>query len=153
MKTYGRMIRQVLISFFTKPKTVLYPFVKVVMPPKFRGKLDFHPEKCICCKLCMKDCPTAAINIVKRGEKQFEAEIDLSRCIYCAQCVDSCPKDALEATGEFELASLNRDVLKVTFHAPKAQSKSQEPASHQTPQGQDSPAVKDQPESGPDKTA
>ena len=117
MKRPGRMIQQVLSSLFKKPATVLYPFVKVEMPAQFRGKLKFHPEKCICCKLCMKDCPTAAIEITKKGEKQFEAEIDLSRCVYCAQCVDSCPKDALEATPEFELASLNRPVLKVTFRA------------------------------------
>jgi formate hydrogenlyase subunit 6/NADH:ubiquinone oxidoreductase subunit I len=76
----------------------LYPFVKTEKPDKFRGKLKLYPEKCIGCRICMKDCPSNAITITKKGEKQFEAVVDLSKCIYCAQCVDSCLKKALEVT-------------------------------------------------------
>ena len=53
----GRMITEVLGSLFKKPATSHYPFVKVEMPEKFRGKMKFYPEKCIGCKLCMRDCP------------------------------------------------------------------------------------------------
>lgn len=113
----GKMLKTVLCSIFRKPATVRYPFEKSPMPDKFRGKLMFHPEKCIGCKFCMKDCPAGAINIVKVGDKSFEAQIDLGKCIYCGQCVDSCPKKALEMTGEFELASIERGKLKVVFHA------------------------------------
>jgi formate hydrogenlyase subunit 6/NADH:ubiquinone oxidoreductase subunit I len=113
----GRMMKQVLQSLFKKPATIAYPFVKLEMPDKFRGKLKFYPEKCICCKLCMRDCPSNAIVIKKVGEKRFEAEIDLAKCVYCAQCVDSCPKGALESTKNFELANLKSDKLKVVFSA------------------------------------
>ena len=112
----GRMIKEVLRSVLKRPATVLYPFVKVEMPKRFRGKLAFYADKCIGCKLCMRDCPTNAIVIRKVGEKQFEADIDCAQCIYCAQCVDSCPKKALEATGEYELAQLNRQKLQVVYH-------------------------------------
>jgi formate hydrogenlyase subunit 6/NADH:ubiquinone oxidoreductase subunit I len=111
------MLQQVLSSIFKKPVTSHYPFEKTPMPDKFRGKLVFYPEKCIGCKLCMKDCPSNAIEIVKAGDKKFEAHIDLGKCIYCAQCVDTCPKKALEATKEYELASLTRGKLKVIFSA------------------------------------
>jgi formate hydrogenlyase subunit 6/NADH:ubiquinone oxidoreductase subunit I len=117
MRRPGKMFREVLRSMFRKAATVRYPFVKVMMPDKFRGKLSFEAAKCIGCKLCMKDCPSGAITIHKVGDKKFEAEFDFSRCIYCAQCVDSCPRKALAATGEFELAQINRSKLTVTFRA------------------------------------
>lgn len=121
MKRPGTMLRQVLQSIFKKPATSKYPFKKTAMPEHFRGKIIFYPEKCIGCKFCMRDCPADAITINKVGEKEFTCTIDLGKCIYCAQCVDSCPKKALESTKEFELAVLDRDKLKVTYHgtAPK----------------------------------
>ncbi|MBN3033178.1 MAG: 4Fe-4S binding protein [Candidatus Saganbacteria bacterium] len=109
------MIDFVLKSLFKKPATVNYPFEPMPMPPHFRGKLKFWPEKCIGCLLCVKDCPAKAIKITKVGDKKFEAEIDLGKCIYCAQCVDSCPKKALEITPEFELAQISRNKLRLTY--------------------------------------
>ena len=111
----GKMIKQVLQSIFRKPATNLYPYEKLEMAEKIRGKIKFYPDKCIGCKLCMRDCPSGAITINKVGENKFEAEIDLAKCIYCAQCVDTCPKKALEFTKEVELAELDKKKLKVVF--------------------------------------
>lgn len=114
----GRMMQQVLASFMKKPVTNLYPYEKLEMPGKIRGKVKFNPSLCVGCKLCMRDCPTGAITINKIGEKKFVAEIDLGRCIYCAQCVDSCLKKALEFTKNVELAELESVKLKVVFNGP-----------------------------------
>jgi formate hydrogenlyase subunit 6/NADH:ubiquinone oxidoreductase subunit I len=112
----GKMIREVLGSVFKKAATTTYPFgKKTEMPKNFRGELRFYPEKCICCKLCMRDCPTGAITIRKVSEGKIEAEIDLAKCIYCGQCVDVCPKKALESTPAFELAQVDHGKLKVVF--------------------------------------
>ena len=115
MKRPGMMIRQVLHSAMRKPVTVRYPFVKVEMPKRFRGKLAFNPATCIGCKICERDCPSAAITIKPVGDKKFIAEIDLAKCLYCAQCVDTCPKEALEATPDFELAQLEHGKLLVVL--------------------------------------
>jgi formate hydrogenlyase subunit 6/NADH:ubiquinone oxidoreductase subunit I len=124
----GKMIAEVLESLFKKPATSSYPFgPKTGMPKDFRGKLKFTPEKCIGCKMCMRDCPSGAITIKPAGEKKFLAEIDLAKCVYCAQCVDSCPKKALEATGEFELAQLEHGKLKVVFSAEPGPNTKKEP--------------------------
>ncbi|MGA2265131.1 MAG: 4Fe-4S binding protein [Phycisphaerae bacterium] len=127
MKKPGKMLREVLRSAVRKPATVLYPYVKVHMPAQFRGRLRFYAERCIGCRLCMKDCPTDAIVIRTVAPKKFEADIDLGRCISCGQCVDSCPKMALEMTEEFELAQLDRGKLKTTQGAPPTETHAQAP--------------------------
>lgn len=83
------------------------------MAAGFRGKLKFNPDLCIGCLMCMRDCPTGALEIRKIGEKQFEALIDLGRCIYCAQCADSCIKKAIQLSEDFELAQLDYGKLRV----------------------------------------
>ena len=111
----GKMLRFVIDHLFKKPATSQYPFVKEETHDKFRGKIKFTPEKCVGCKLCVKDCPADAIKIVKIADKKFEAIFDLDKCIYCAQCVDSCMKKALEATKDYELAQITKVKLKVKY--------------------------------------
>jgi NADH-quinone oxidoreductase chain I len=113
----GKMIAEVLSHLWKKPVTTKYPAVKLQMPPRFRGRLEFYSEKCIGCKLCMRDCPSNAIEVKKIGDKRFECNIDLSKCIYCGQCVDVCPKKALEMTTDFELAQLDRGKLRIVYEA------------------------------------
>lgn len=119
-------MKLLLGSLGRKPATTSYPVEKAVMPDRFRAKLVFTPEKCIGCRLCMRDCPSRAIEIKKVGEKRFECVIRLDRCIYCAQCVDTCPKKALAITPEFELAQLDRSRLQVVYSPAPASNASTE---------------------------
>ncbi len=136
MSKPGKMASTLIKSLFKKPATMNYPAQKSPMPAGFRGKLKFNPEKCIGCKMCMRDCPTGAIEIVKVGEKKFEAHINLGKCIYCGQCVDSCLKKALEITGEYELARLKSFELEIIAdngkkeEEPKPQSPDKEQKPH-----------------------
>lgn len=111
----GKMFSEVLVHLFRKPATEAYPFGPANVPEGIRGMIEFFAEKCIGCKLCMKDCPSSAITITKVGDKRFEATFDLDSCIYCAQCVDSCNKGALAASSKFELAQLDKSKLRITF--------------------------------------
>ena len=113
MKRTGKMLPQAVKHMFQKPATVSYPASREDVFTDLRGKLAFEPHKCVGCTLCMRDCPAKAIEIIKVGDKQFKAVVQLDKCIFCGQCVMSCNKDALHMTTEFELAGLNREDMKV----------------------------------------
>lgn len=113
----GKMIPYIMQMLVKKPDTTLYPAVKAHVEEHFRGALKFEQPKCIGCKICMKVCPSNAIEIarVSETEKVFQAYVQMDRCIFCGQCVESCPKKALENTENFELASTDKKSLKVAI--------------------------------------
>jgi formate hydrogenlyase subunit 6/NADH:ubiquinone oxidoreductase subunit I len=113
----GVMIIEALRQLFSRPATLRYPSVGARVPPRFRGKIIYHTELCVGCRLCVKDCPSEAIQINKLEDGSWEAVFDLDRCIFCAQCVASCNKDALEVSPEFELATMDKAALRVRFNA------------------------------------
>jgi formate hydrogenlyase subunit 6/NADH:ubiquinone oxidoreductase subunit I len=113
MNAPGKMLPQAMKSLFRKPATIKYPLQKAYIPKGFRGKLTFDPSACVGCKLCTKDCPSHAIEILPAAEGGFKAVVHLDKCIYCGQCADSCRKGALHCTNEFELAAFNRGSLTV----------------------------------------
>ena len=94
----------------------------VPVPPDFRGKIQYEVDKCIGCGLCIKVCPTKAIEFrqcdraeilhCKEGAKlaaPMKIQIYVSRCCFCAQCTEICPKKCLSMGDEFLLA--NEDKL------------------------------------------
>ncbi len=77
----------------------------VAIPEKFRGKIVYEREKCIGCKLCVKVCPSRAIQFLSE-EKKIKIRID--RCIFCSQCNDVCPVNCLHMSENFLLANEGR---------------------------------------------
>src|SRR3989338_8659902 len=51
-------------------------------------------EKCVGCKLCVKACPFAAIEVINK-----KAVIDLNKCTLCGACIESCKFDAIVLVG------------------------------------------------------
>lgn len=126
----GDMIFTVLGSLFRKPATMDYPRKPFRMPDKFRGPPKWDSDRCVGCKLCMRDCPSGAI-LITRAEgdpavlpegqkKRFDQSVDLGRCVYCGQCAETCPRKVITITSEFELAQIAKGNLKVTYHASPA---------------------------------
>jgi formate hydrogenlyase subunit 6/NADH:ubiquinone oxidoreductase subunit I len=94
-----------------KDKRLLTP--PIAVPPRFRGKISYDRDKCIGCQLCIRICPTRAIEFIPEEKK---VKIFVARCCFCAQCNDICPVDALSMTDEFMLSSYDKyaDELVVT---------------------------------------
>ncbi len=80
-------------------KAKIIPAVET--PEGFRGKIQYDKEKCTGCKLCLRVCPSGAIEF---KEKEKKIKIYLARCTFCSQCNDVCPSNCLSMGNEFLLA-------------------------------------------------
>jgi formate hydrogenlyase subunit 6/NADH:ubiquinone oxidoreductase subunit I len=102
------MFSDILCSLFHKPITESYPAQPQTTPERLRGKLHWNPENCTGCCLCVKDCPSDAIELITidKANKRFVMRYDMGRCTYCAQCVQNCRFGCLEMSDEdWELAA------------------------------------------------
>jgi NAD(P)H-quinone oxidoreductase subunit I len=115
---------ELLRSFFKRPATVDYPFQKLEVPKGFRGTPFLHPELCIVCRACERDCPAEAIEIsaLSEAEKRYRMVIHNDRCVHCAQCVDSCPTTpkAMDIDSLFEISVYDRHDLKKAWEYTRA---------------------------------
>jgi formate hydrogenlyase subunit 6/NADH:ubiquinone oxidoreductase subunit I len=92
-----------LLAAVDEGKVEIVPPVET--PPGFRGKIQYDKEKCTGCTLCIKVCPSGAIEF-KEDEKKIK--IYLSRCTFCSQCNDICPPNCLTMSKEFLLADFDK---------------------------------------------
>lgn len=116
--TIGSMLGDVVKSFFKKPVTEKYPFEKSETPAHFRGQMVWNPEKCTGCQLCIKDCPSNAIELITidKVNKKFVMRYNIDRCTYCAQCVLNCRFSCIEMSEEqWELASVKKEPFEVFY--------------------------------------
>jgi formate hydrogenlyase subunit 6/NADH:ubiquinone oxidoreductase subunit I len=93
----------VMRSLFRKPATLMYPVVPREYTDLTRGHIDVDMNACILCGICMKKCPTDAINVDKK-EKTWS--IQRMRCIQCSCCVEVCPKKCLNNVGTYTIPNV-----------------------------------------------
>jgi formate hydrogenlyase subunit 6/NADH:ubiquinone oxidoreductase subunit I len=104
--SYFRMAKLALKWAVRQPATHRYPFVPRQVIALSRGTLVFARDKCVCCTVCRKKCPTGAIG-VNRTQKKWA--IDRLRCISCGYCVEVCPKGALSLSTAHGIPTVTKD--------------------------------------------
>jgi formate hydrogenlyase subunit 6/NADH:ubiquinone oxidoreductase subunit I len=114
----GAMLGDVISSLFKRPATVLYPADRQAAPERYRGNLQWNPEKCSGCQLCIKDCPSEAIELIvlDKVNKKFVLRYHQDRCTYCSQCVVNCRFDCIGMSNEdWELAAVKKAPFEVYY--------------------------------------
>ncbi|XJO70646.1 hypothetical protein BDV3_000288 [Batrachochytrium dendrobatidis] len=118
------ILRTMFVVFeqmFKPPYTIMYPFEKGPLSPRFRGEhaLRRYPtgeERCIACKLCEAICPAQAITIEAEpredgSRRTTRYDIDMTKCIYCGFCQEACPVDAIVEGPNFEYSTETHEEL------------------------------------------
>ena len=54
-------VKEAVKGLFSKTSCEMYPFVPSEAAPRYRGRIVFHPEKCINCGMCERVCAGGAI--------------------------------------------------------------------------------------------
>ncbi|MEO8357192.1 MAG: 4Fe-4S binding protein [Chloroflexota bacterium] len=111
---FGTMLKDIVDSFFKKSATQLYPIERTPPPKRYRGALFYDPKACTGCCLCVKDCPSKAIELVilDRAAKRFVLKYHMDRCVYCGQCVVNCKFKCMGMSNEdWEHAVLKKEFM------------------------------------------
>jgi NADH-quinone oxidoreductase subunit I len=119
------LVKGLKVTFnYQKPSeavTEQYPLERPVIYERYRGQPRLRVDeesgasKCIVCNLCALACPEQLIvvkgerNPVTKRKEPVSWTYDLSRCMFCGLCAEACSTDALELTGDYEMALYSRE--------------------------------------------
>ncbi len=116
-KYIGQGLGVVFDHMRRKPITVQYPYEKLILSERFRGRIHFERPKCISCEVCVRVCPINLpvvdydFNKETKKKELNSYSIDFGVCIFCGNCVEYCPTSCLSMTDEYELAVYDRHEL------------------------------------------
>ena len=109
-------VREAISQLFSKPSTAMYPVVPSEAALNYRGRIVYHPEKCINCGMCERVCSGNAITTVvektEEGDKVTRT-FNLGSCTFCATCMDFC-HGAIEFSRDYHMIATKEEDLLVT---------------------------------------
>jgi len=113
-----RTLWLVFLHMFHKRETIQYPDEKLVLPPRYRGRIILSrdpdgEERCVACYLCAIACPVDCIALQATGDEHGRRypdffRINFSRCIFCGFCEEACPTYAIQLTPSLEMSEYKR---------------------------------------------
>ena len=136
-------VKVALAQLFSKSSCAMYPVVPAPAKPNYRGKIVFHPDKCMNCGMCERVCAGQAISHVsepcEEGER-ITRSFYLGSCTFCSHCASFCSTHAIELSDDYHMIATKEEDLIVsgTFITKKPVKKA--PAAKPAPKA-DAPAA------------
>lgn len=93
--------------------TARYPQEPAKISQSFRGRPHFDFAKWKDVRPAAEVCPTGAISFCDK-ERSRTVTVDYGLCVFCGLCANASSDQAVQITGEFELAARNRQDLVLT---------------------------------------
>ncbi len=101
-------VKEALAQLFSKPSTIAFPAAPSPAKPNYRGRIVFHPDKCISCNMCERVCAGQAITHTsepcEEGER-ITRQFYLGSCTFCAHCVAFCNHGAIEMSDDYHMVA------------------------------------------------
>ena len=110
-------VKEAVSQLFSKPSCNMYPAVPSPAAPGYRGRIVFHPDRCINCGMCERVCAGGAIStVVEKTEEgdRITRTFNLGSCTFCSHCADFCSTHAIELTGDYHMTATRKEDLLVT---------------------------------------
>lgn len=110
--------KEAISKLFSKPSCAMYPVVPSEAAENYRGRIAYHPDKCIGCGMCERVCSGGAITRVieplEGGDSKVTLTFNLGSCTFCATCADFCNNHAIEFTKDYHMVATKEEDLLVT---------------------------------------
>ena len=125
-------VKEALTQLFSKPSTIAFPAAPSPAKPNYRGRIVFHPDKCISCNMCERVCAGQAISHTsepcEEGER-ITRQFYLGSCTFCSHCASFCTHGAIELSDDYHMiATKEEDLIVSGTYIKKAPVKKAAPA-------------------------
>ena len=110
-------VKEALSSLFKKSSCDMYPIRPSEAAPNYRGRIVFHPDKCINCMMCERVCSGSAITHTVEPTPEGDRitrTFYLGSCTFCATCMDFCGHGAIEFTRDYHMIATKEEDLMVS---------------------------------------
>ena len=110
-------VKEAVRQLFSKTSCAMYPAVPSEAAPRYRGRIVYHPDKCIGCGMCERVCAggaiTRTVEKLEEGDK-VTLSFNLGSCTFCSHCADFCVHKAIEFTGDYHMVATKEEDLIVS---------------------------------------
>ena len=142
-------VKEALTQLFSKPSTIAFPAAPSPAKPNYRGRIVFHPDKCISCNMCERVCAGQAITHTsepcEEGER-ITRQFYLGSCTFCSHCASFCTHGAIELSDDYHMiATKEEDLIVSGTYIKKASVKKAAPAAKPAAPKAEAPKTEEKP--------